>query len=209
MTLGAIILCGGRSARMGRDKATLPFGRDETMLRRIVRVVAEVVPCERIVCVAAIDQSLPNLPALVRVLTDPLPFGGPLAGLLTGLATLADEVDAIYATGCDTPLLPPAFVSRMFDLLGDRAAAAPHDGDRWHPLSAVYRTSLLPIVQSLVAAGERRLAALVEQVGARAVSLALVRDVDPELRALAACNTQGEYQAALNCLKNMNAPQRI
>ena len=44
MRRGAIILCGGASSRMGRDKAWLPFGPDEVMLQRVVRLVGEVVP---------------------------------------------------------------------------------------------------------------------------------------------------------------------
>ena len=50
MTNAGIILCGGRSTRMGRDKATLPFG-PELMLQRVVRLLGEAV--QRIVIVAA------------------------------------------------------------------------------------------------------------------------------------------------------------
>ena len=56
MNNGAIVLCGGRSNRMGRDKATLPFG-PECMLQRVVRLLAEVVELSKIVVVAAAGQN--------------------------------------------------------------------------------------------------------------------------------------------------------
>ena len=59
MTAGGIVLCGGRSTRMGVPKATLPFG-PETMLQRVVRLLGAVV--SPIVVVAAREQSLPELP---------------------------------------------------------------------------------------------------------------------------------------------------
>jgi molybdenum cofactor guanylyltransferase len=69
MIKGAIILCGGKSSRMGRDKATLPFG-PEQMLARVVRLVSEVVEPAKIVVVAAPEQELPVLPAAVAVARD-------------------------------------------------------------------------------------------------------------------------------------------
>ena len=59
MHLGGIILCGGRSSRMGLPKWSLPFG-PETMLERIVRLLGKV--CPTLVVVAAADQSLVKLP---------------------------------------------------------------------------------------------------------------------------------------------------
>ena len=115
MRKGAIILCGGKSSRMGRDKATLPFG-PELMLSAWC-------DCQRsgraegIVVVAAPNQSLPELPAAVTVARDAHEFRGPLQGLATGLRDMGDRFDAVYATACDVPLLVPAFVERMFKLL--------------------------------------------------------------------------------------------
>ncbi|HEX2475019.1 MAG TPA: molybdenum cofactor guanylyltransferase, partial [Lacipirellulaceae bacterium] len=146
MRRGAIILCGGKSSRMGRDKATLPFG-PELMLQRVVRLVGEVVAFENMVVVAAPNQLLPALPAGVSTVRDVQEYRGPLAGLATGLRALADRVDAAYVTSCDVPLLIPAFSERMFDLLGDFDIAVPIDAQHHHPLAAVYRSSVLEHVQ--------------------------------------------------------------
>ena len=197
MTRGAIILCGGESSRMGRDKATLPFGPDETMLQRVVRLVSEVVPAERIVCVATPNQQLPDLPPEVQIAYDAVHYQGPLAGLATGLTALQGHADAIFANGCDVPLLVRAFIARMFDLLGDHQIAAPHDGERWHPLAAVYRTNLLSQIDSLLAADKRSLVELLETADTRRVPTEDLRDVDPHLTSLLACNTPTDYQAVL------------
>lgn len=59
MTLGAVVLCGGESRRMGRAKAWLPFG-PERMLQRVVRLVREAVG--PVVVVAAPGQECPPCP---------------------------------------------------------------------------------------------------------------------------------------------------
>src|SRR3954471_18026789 len=117
MKKGAIILCGGKSSRMGRDKATLQFG-NELMLQRVVRLMAKVVDPARMIVVTAPNQSLPDLPVGVTIARDIQEFRGPLQALAIGLRSAADRFDAVYATACDVPLLVPAFVDRMFQLLG-------------------------------------------------------------------------------------------
>ena len=64
---GGIVLCGGKSTRMGTSKALLPFG-PETMLQRVVRLLSGVV--SPIVVVAAVDQELPPLPSDVIITRD-------------------------------------------------------------------------------------------------------------------------------------------
>jgi molybdopterin-guanine dinucleotide biosynthesis protein A len=196
MQKGAIILCGGKSSRMGRDKATLPFG-SELMLQRVVRLVGESVPSENMVVVAAPNQALPALPCEVSVAHDAREYRGPLEGLATGLGVLADRVDAVYATACDVPLLVPAFVDRMFDLLGDYDAAVPWDGEHHHTLAAVYRPSVLPQIQELLDAEQLRLRFLFDLVRTREVPIEQLRVADPQLLTLKNLNVEEDYLAAL------------
>jgi molybdopterin-guanine dinucleotide biosynthesis protein A len=187
---------------MGRDKALLPFGGKETLLERVARRVIEVVPAERVVCVAAEDQSLPPLPDGMQTTRDPEPRRGPLAGLASGIVALEHRADVVFACGCDTPLLKPAFVDRMFDLLGDHQIAAPYDDERSHPLAAVYRTEVLPVALSLLEAGERSLASLLDRCNTRRVSVDVLKDADPELQSLASCNTPADYRRMLGAIAN-------
>jgi molybdopterin-guanine dinucleotide biosynthesis protein A len=196
MHTGALILCGGKSTRMGRDKATLPFG-PECLLQRIVRQLADVAPAERIVVVAAAHQPLPKLPANVVITRDLHPDRGPLEGLAAGLRAAAQEIDALYVTGCDVPLLKPEFVQRMFDLLGDFEIAVPCDGEYRHPLAAVYRRSVLPAVERLLSAGKFRLQDVFDAVATREILVDELRTIDAELDSLKNLNTPENYEAAL------------
>jgi molybdenum cofactor guanylyltransferase len=136
VTAGAIVLCGGKSSRMGTPKALLPFG-PETMLQRVLRLLGGVVA--PIVVVAAANQELPPLPPGVLVTRDEREGRGPLQGLSAGLKALPQHVEAAYVTSCDVPLLVPGFVTQMLDLARNHDVALMEIDGFAHPLSAVYR----------------------------------------------------------------------
>ena len=193
MKTGAIVLCGGKSTRMGTSKALLPFG-PETMLQRVVRLLETIV--SPIVVVAASDQQLPALPSDVIVTRDEHEGRGPLEGLRAGLKALPADVDAAYVTSCDVPLLVPGFVRQMIDLAdGYDVAVVEQDGFA-HPLSAVYRRATLPHVEDLLAHDRLRPAFLFEAVNTRRVAPAQLT-ADPELRTLRNLNTRDDYERAL------------
>jgi molybdopterin-guanine dinucleotide biosynthesis protein A len=195
ISAGGIVLCGGRSTRMGVPKATLPFG-PETMLQRVVRLLGTVV--SPIVAVAAREQSLPELPADVKITYDEREQRGPLEGLRAGLKALPDSVDAAYITSCDVPLLEPAFVTRMVELLGDYDIAVMEIDGFPHPLSAVYRRDVLPHVEALLEKDRLRPVFLFDAVRTRRVRPEEMLTVDPELRTLRNLNTREDYLAALS-----------
>ena len=197
MTFGGIVLAGGRSTRMGAAKALLPFG-PETMLQRVVRLLGPTV--SPIVVVAARDQELPALPAGVIVARDEREARGPLEGLRAGLKALPASVDAAYVTSCDVPLLEPAFVEHMRELLGEHHIAVMEIDGFTHPLSAVYRRSVLPQVEALLAQDRLRPAFLFDAVRTRRVSPDDMRAADPDLRTLRNVNTREDYEAALRDL---------
>lgn len=196
MKKGAVILCGGKSSRMGRDKATLPFG-PELMLQRIVRLVGEVVDPKSIVVVAAKSQNLPSLPPEIILATDEQPDRGPLEGLAAGLRSLPPDVDAFYATSCDVPLLVPEFVNAMFERLTDHDIAVPCDGQYFHPLSAVYRPRIQPIVQQLLATNQLRPTYLFDHTHTAKVPTTDLQPIDPHLDTLMNLNHPEDYQKAL------------
>ncbi len=194
MTAGGIVLCGGKSTRMGVPKATLPFG-PETMLQRVVRLLASVV--SPIVAVAAREQVLPELPAGLIVTRDEREAKGPLEGLRAGLTALPASVGIAYVTSCDVPLLAPGFVERMIELLGDHDIAVMEIDGFAHPLSAVYRRAMLPLVESLLEKDRLRPVFLFDAVRTRRVRPEEMIAVDPQLRTLRNLNTREDYLAAL------------
>jgi molybdopterin-guanine dinucleotide biosynthesis protein A len=106
-------------------------------------------------------------------------------------------VDAAYVTSCDVPLLVPAFVTHMLALLGNHDIAVMEIDGFTHPLSAVYRRSVLPQVESLLAEDRLRPAFLFDAMNTRRVSPDDMRVADPGLRTLRNLNTREDYEAAL------------
>ena len=194
MISAGIVLCGGKSTRMGVAKATLPFG-PETMLQRVVRLLSTVV--SPIVVVAAREQELPELPSHVIVTRDEREARGPLEGLRAGLKAVPETADAAYVTSCDVPLLEPAFVRRMIDLLDDADIAVMEIEGFTHPLSAVYRRATLPHIEALLARDRLRPVFLFDAVRTRRVKPEEMVVVDPQLRTLRNLNTREDYLAAL------------
>jgi len=202
MKVGGIVLGGGASQRMGRAKAWLPFA-GELMLPRVVRLLATVV--QPVVVVAAPAQELPPLPADVVMARDEARGRGPLQGIAGGLAALAGQVDAAYVSACDVPLLRPAFARRMIELLGEHAICVPCVAGVAHPLAAVYRLDVLPVVRRLLAADQLRLSGLLTAVPTRRVNVDELADVDPTLQSLRNLNTMAEYEAAVRDAKTWPA----
>lgn len=189
---------------MGRDKASLPFG-DETLLARVMRRLAEVVPREQIVLVAAAEQQLPPLPWEAKVIRDREADQGPLPALIDGLAALPANVSIAFVTACDAPWLQSALVEMLFGAMEREVdAAVPSDGERLHPLTAVYQLSCLAALRAHRDGGRSSLQGALRSLGGRLKELSVeqLRSVDPDLRSLLNCNSPEEYQAALALLSN-------
>jgi molybdopterin-guanine dinucleotide biosynthesis protein A len=192
--LSGIILCGGRSTRMGRPKALLPFGA-QTLLERMTGILGQV--CGEIVVVAANGQELPPLPPAVRIVYDRQELRGPLEGLRAGLTSLTGDGQSAYLTSCDAALLRPALVRQVAGLLGPHQVAAPVIGGYLQPLSAVYRRDVLPIVERLLAGERRALVDLLHSVDTRAIDPQELTEADPTLQSFRNLNTPDDYLAAL------------
>lgn len=189
---GGIVLCGGSSARMGADKATLPF-RGETLVARAARRLLAAVG--EVVVVARAGQALPELPRDVRVVRDEIDGRGPLGGLSPGLRALRSG--AAFVTACDAPFVSAAVVDLLFARLGDADAAVVVEDGRVHPLCAVYRRRVAESVERRLGAGLLRATDLLDDLRHVRVDAADLRAVDPDLRTLVDCDTPDAYRAAL------------
>jgi molybdenum cofactor guanylyltransferase len=193
--VGAIVLCGGQSRRMGTAKAWLDFG-SEKLLQRVVRLVGAV--ASPIVVVAAPGQPLPPLPETAIVVRDAVEGRGPLQGLSAGFSALPATVELAFATATDAPFLNPAWITRLAELLGNNDLAMPVVHGYHHPLAALYRVgSVRSAVERLLAEDRLRPVYLIETVATRLITADELRDVDPEFATLRNLNTPREYEQAL------------
>src|SRR5215218_6550146 len=158
--VAAVVLAGGRSSRMGSDKAWLEWA-GSTLLGHTCDVLAAAVSGP-VVVVRWAGQDLPAMPPEVRAVEDPRPRLGPLQGLAAGLAEAArQEADVAFVAATDLPLLAPAVVRRIVATLvePDGPAGPPWEialpvvSGEWQPLAAAYRTALARSAQSDVVDG--------------------------------------------------------
>jgi molybdopterin-guanine dinucleotide biosynthesis protein A len=159
-TVGAVVLAGGRSARMGEDKAWLDW-HGQPLLAHTCGLLAGCLEGPVVVVRSTPGQSLPPLPADVLVVDDPQPGHGPLMGVAGGLAAAGRAAEVAFVCATDLPLLHPAFVRCLVAALGDTGpdpvdVALPVVGGRWHPLAAAYRTTLAEDARAAVLSGDRK-----------------------------------------------------
>lgn len=189
VSLAGVVLAGGESRRMGRDKAGLPVpgSPGTTMVEHVVGILSR--RCDPVLVMAAQGQPLPALEA--RVLRDESRGSGPLPATARALRAAAEAgAELAFVCAVDMPFLEV----ELIDDLARRAVQTgaevvlPWDGQD-HYLAAVYRTSLAERVDALVAAGERKMRVLVDASDAQRIVTANSRpltnlNTGDDLRAL-------------------------
>ena len=149
-----IVLGGGRSSRMGLQKAWVEWG-DSTLLQRTVDVMTAAT--DRVVVVRSGGQELPPVPGSAWVVNDEHPRRGPLQGMLSGMRALGDRAAVAFVCAVDMPFLDERFaVAVLGALTPDADAAVARLDGRAQPLAAAYRLSIAGEIETLLAHGRRR-----------------------------------------------------
>ena len=155
------ILAGGKSRRMGTDKASL-VTRGETLLARTVRLSTAVLAVPPLVVGRAVGDSGNDAPA--RFVPDDAPDGGPVAGLRTAFRVAPTECSLLLLS-CDLPALTDAALRWLLEQpRGAFGVIARRDG-RDEPLFSIYAPNVLPLLEANLARGERSFRALVAAGG--------------------------------------------
>jgi molybdopterin-guanine dinucleotide biosynthesis protein A len=153
--MNGFVLAGGRSSRMGRDKALLSHaGRP---------LVAHAVSLLRTAGLEPhILGSRPDLAQYAPVIEDLHPGCGPLGGIEAALTASNSEWNAFVSV--DVPLLPAFFLRYLCERAAITGAAAtvPTVGGRLNPLCAVYHRSLLPDIKQRIEAGDYKVMHVIE-----------------------------------------------
>jgi molybdopterin-guanine dinucleotide biosynthesis protein A len=181
-----VILAGGESRRMGRDKAFLPFG-GATLVERVASRLREA--CADVLVVA--NDPEPYQALGLRTVPDALPERRSLVGIYTGVLHAGGPA---FVCGCDMPFLCPALIRRMADLARSADVVIPRVAD-YEPLHAVYTPACLEPIKRVLAAGGRN-ADLLGDVRTIVLDADELRRFDPDLQSLVNLNTPEEYAAA-------------
>lgn len=188
-----VVLAGGRSSRMGREKAALPID-GEPLLARVVGRVREALGEVLVVG----PESLAVLVPGVRVVPDCEPGIGPLGGLATALSVV--ETSRIFLVACDMPFLAPPLAHAMAQLAVE---PPPVDalllrGPRGlEYLHAIYATSCLPAVERVLVSEDRSMRGLVAALRVREVPADWAAAFDPRGLSTFNANTPETWKQAL------------
>ncbi len=187
-----VILTGGGSRRMGRDKAMLPIG-GKTMLQHLIDKYRALGP------VAVSVNKAGRFPFEGAMeLEDRYPDMGPMNGIVSAFAESGEDI--IFMTGTDLPFGDTALVERLCTLMGDAEACIMRRGKKgFEPLYALYRRSCGAKADECLAAGKKSIRDLLELISIRYVEPEELAEFDLD-RILMNVNTAEEYELMNNLL---------
>lgn len=187
----AIILAGGKSSRMGENKALLPFG-DRPLIQR---VVDELRPHFDDLILVTNQPEAHMAMADIRLVSDVHPHQGPLGGILSGL--LASRGRHNMVVSCDMPFLNHLLLDYMWTLRNWGDVVVPLTHEALSPMCAIYDRHVLPELASALAAGERKVMGLYPRLKVHYVREDELKAYDPQLLSFRNVNTRDDYEAAL------------
>jgi molybdopterin-guanine dinucleotide biosynthesis protein A len=175
--LAGLVLCGGAGRRMGGNKALLEFEGEPLVLRVARRLAGAADP-------VFLASGVPGGRFAAfgyEEVADQIPNGGPLSGLVAGLAASPHPLMAVV--GADMPFTSPTLLTLLAGLLEEgQHAAVPLTESRPQPLHAVYSTTGLPILRSALAGGRLALREALGELDVRTVAESEWRPADPSGR---------------------------
>ncbi|MFZ2511097.1 MAG: molybdenum cofactor guanylyltransferase [Gordonia sp. (in: high G+C Gram-positive bacteria)] len=166
LNLAGVVLAGGRSRRMGQDKASLEW-EGRPMLTVVTDVIAQ--RCDPVLVAAAPTSQayaeLSDVAGVDWITTEPT-GAGPLGGLVAALeAAEAAGSPVAFVCATDMPLIQPELIDELLHALTvSTDAVVVHEGGRDHPMAAIYRTRIVPQLAELIAAGEQRMLAALDAI---------------------------------------------
>jgi molybdopterin-guanine dinucleotide biosynthesis protein A len=195
--IAAIILAGGRSSRLGRDKASERLlGRPllQHVIDRVHSLVAE------IIVVRAHGQLLPEIESAtaVRIAEDDFASSGPLGGIYSGLIATAAERGLVVA--CDMPLLSRPLLAEMLRRSSGCDVVMPVLAYP-EPLHAVYGRACIAPIRERIEAGQLKITNFLGAVGVCYMREDECRALDPELRSFTNTNTDADLDLARRLLE--------
>lgn len=194
--VAVVILAGGRSSRMGRDKASVMLHGRRLLDRTLDAAVAVPGVVEVVLVLAPAQVITPvRCAAPVTLVRDTTAYQGPLAGIAAGLGGTS-RAEVALVIGCDTPFVQPGLLA----LLAGRATAGAivvpvHEG-RPQPLCSAIHFEAFEAIRALVAGGVRAASAIADDPRTLLVQPDDWGAIDPEGLSFVGVNTPEELERA-------------
>jgi molybdopterin-guanine dinucleotide biosynthesis protein A len=193
MQVTGVILAGGKSRRMGRNKAFLPFGQG-VLIERVIEVVQEVTPEVILITNTPEQYQRFGLPMFSDVIAD----AGSLGGIYTGLVTAQTLYSLCLA--CDMPFVKPSFLRFLCDAAAEADVVIPRNAEDFQPLCAVYSQVCREPIRHQIEAGRLKITGFFDEMRVRVIEGELLARYDPHDLMFFNANTPEEYEQARRLL---------
>ena len=190
MDVSCIVLAGGRSKRLGRNKVTETIGNlslIETVISRLSEFHSE------IIIVTAHDSTIPQLSPYshIKVIEDIYPGKGTLGGIYSGLVAATTFLNIVVA--CDMPFLNVNLLRRMAELAADFDVVVPRTRDGvLEPLHAVYSKHCLEPIEYLIKQDRLSVLELYPMVKVKYLEASEISSLDPDNLSFFNINTEAD-----------------
>ena len=185
----ALILAGGQSSRMGRDKAMLPFGQTtviQTLIDTLHPLFASIL--------LSVHAPRPEL-GLPQI-CDATEAGGPLDGLICGLAEI--RTNWAFVIACDMPMIHPAMIRLLAEQRAHQHAVTAIVQGHVQPFAAFYSIRCLPLLRTRFNAGQLGITSALQQLTMTCVDAADLIRADPSLNSFFDLDTHEDWENARN-----------
>ena len=190
----SIILCGGQSRRMGRDKGSLII-KDKPMIKYILSTLNNEID-EAIIVLndsERIDKYTefinPNdYDYKIKFVEDKIKNKGPISGILTGLENITTEYAIVFP--CDNPFISKNTIQTLFSEITEnlQAVVPYHDPENKlktsEPLHSIYNKNIIPIINELIIKDSLHIKGIIEKIETKYVLIDNKKILKKEFRNL-------------------------
>lgn len=191
--ISCIVLTGGKSIRLGRDKALEAFGTVnlvERVLSNLRLLKADLI----LVANTHQDFSILSRSHEFRVVFDIFPEKGPLGGIYTGISSSTTDYNLVVA--CDMPFLNVDLIRYMVEIRNDYDLVVPRKGKYYEPLHAIYSRNCLPVIDGMLKENELQVYQIIPLVKTRYVENSEIERFDPKHLSFFNINTEADLEKA-------------
>jgi len=184
-----IVLAGGKSSRMGHNKALIEF-QGKRLIEATVDCLKTLFPE---VLIIANDPPLYSYLG-VKVVPDLIPDSGSLGGIYTGLSTASHPT--CFFVACDMPFLNADLITLLIREAEDWDVVIPRVRGELQPLHAIYAKSCLPLIKESIDSGVLKITRFFQKARVKIIEESTLRAVDPHLLGFVNVNTPPELVQA-------------
>ena len=193
--MSAVILCGGKSRRMGTDKAMLKAEGTPNAVRLLRALSGEDSPCTDVWLSIGTGVSYPAIEA--QKVSDRLPGCGPMGGLEAALTVCREEY--LFVTPVDTPFADAQMARELMTYMADAsrqrdAVLVVDGGGRLQTLLGIYHKRVLPALTQRLADGSKEKLRMRDLLRELDVVYVKAQELTDGIRKSTSCNTPQEWQ---------------